>query len=210
MAIYATFFLCEPDRLASSFPGWKPPLTEPVQRERIHPISRELFTVESVEPDWDDFDPDCLTLPEYQVVLIVGDYRDYLEQRLLPTVQALPHWCGKGLTCVELEPLVDAALGVQETSLEIPLYAHPLFSGYLNAFPDAFVARLRSADQAALQAIAQEWAKRMSTPDFTHSVNGDRLHDDWTTEDALRLLTPIAQLVAEGAERDSLYLLNEW
>ncbi|PQO45783.1 hypothetical protein [Blastopirellula marina] len=210
MAIYATFFLCEPDRLASGFPGWKPPLPQPVERERIHPISRELYTIETCEPDWDDFDPDCLSLPEYQVVAIEGDCRDYLEQRLLPTVQSMPHWCGKGLTSDELGPLVAAALDAREISLTTPLYAHPLFAGCLNEFPDAFVATLRSADQPALQAIAQEWAVRMSTPEFTHSVSGERLYDDWKMEDALGLLAPIAKLVTEGTERHSLYLLNEW
>ncbi|TWT29987.1 hypothetical protein [Blastopirellula retiformator] len=210
MAIYSTYFLCKPNELPAAFPGWKPPLPDPVVRTQINPYTREAHTVTSQEPDWDDFDPDLVDQQSPQVVAIEGDFQSYLESRLPSVVRALPHRCSKGLTNCELEPLVAADLGELEVELEIPLYAHPLFSACLNQFPARFVDHLRTADEPELGDLAQAWAARMSTPDYTHNVDGERLYDDWDPADARRLMTPIVELAVECAAGQSLYLMNEW
>lgn len=209
MAFYSTFFLSEPDKLQRGFPGWKLPLPEPVTRKSFNPFTREEITITTRAPEWEDFDPRNMEMPEYQVVAIDGDYETYLEQRIPPFVQSQPHWCAKNLTSVELEPLVACASGVEKTTLQTPLYAHPSLGSGMNQFPEEFVTQLKTADNACLHSLASLWAARMSTPEHTHSVSGTRISDDWTIEDALSLLNPIAALVKRQSDGQALYLLME-
>lgn len=210
MAIYSTFFLAEPSQLPIAFPDWKAPLPEPVTRTTVNPFTREEMTTTTREPEWDDLDPDSMEFPEPQVVAVQGDYRTYLEQRIPPFVRSQPHCCAKNLTLVELEPLIAAATGAADLRLESPLYAHPALSCGLEEFPDDFLIRLKSAKDADLVTIAQQWATTMSTPAYTHSVSGDRLSDGWSCDDALILLKPIADLVKQHAVGQVLYLLTEF
>lgn len=209
MAIYSTFFLSEPVQLPAGFPGWKLPLPEPVTRKLINPFTREEMTITTRAPEWDDFDPENMEMPEYQVVAIEGDYQTYLQQRIPPFVQSRLHWCAKNLTSVELEPLVAVVLDDDEIRLESALYAHPSLGCGIEQFPDDFVARIKTAGDSSLHAVAEKWAARMSTPEHTHAVSGERLEDDWTVDDALTILKPIVELARKQADGQSMYLLME-
>jgi hypothetical protein len=208
MAIHSTFFLCDPAQLPTRFPGWKLPLPEPVTRKSIDPFTREEITITTRAPEWDDFDPAEMRL-DYQVVAIYGDYETYLEQRIPPFVQSQPHWCTNNLTGVELKPLVAVASGIEETELESALYAHPSLGAGIEQIPSDFVAHLKAADDSSLRAIAEKWATRMSTPEYTHSVSGNRLYNDWAVDDALSILMPIAALAGQQTGDQSMYLLWE-
>jgi len=209
LAIYSTFFLAEPNQLPSAFPDWKLPLAEPLTRTSVNPFTREEVTITTRAPEWEDFDPEHVDFPERQVVAMEGDYQTCLENRIPPFVQSQPHWCGKNLTNVELEPLVAAATGIDDPELESALYAHPALACGSEQCPDEFVARLKSLADSDLNAIAKQWAARMSTPEYTHSVSGDRISDDWSLEDAVSLLNPMAQLARRHTDGQSLYLLIE-
>ena len=209
MAIYSTFFLCDPRKLPSGFPDWKSPLPAPVTRKTLNPFTRQEVSITSCAPEWDDCDLDEMEMPEYQVVAVEGDYGEYLNGRIPTFVQSQPHRCTKNLTTVEMEPLVAAALGVETISLPSALYAHPSLGSSIEAFPDALVAKLKSMDNAAVQSLAEKWATRMSMPEFTHSVNGNRLYDDWAVDDALELLVPIVDLAKLQSPEQTMYLLIE-
>ncbi len=214
MAIYSTFFLCEQDALAPAFPEWKLPLPEPVERTAVDPFTGDEMTITTRAPEWEDFDPENfdpedMELPEPEVVAIDGDYATYLEGRIPEFVRAQPHQCGKNLTSMELEPLIALALGVDEVRLESALYAHPLSASGLEQIPGDFVNAMKNADDAALQTLAEKWAAHMSTPDYTHSLDGEQLSEGWTTEDALSQLMPIAELARQQTGNQSMYLLIE-
>lgn len=209
MAIYTTFFLCEPSELCIAFPGWRLPCAEPVRRARLNPFTGEEITVETREPDWDDVESVEESVPQWTAVEIQGDYETYLERRIPEFVQSHPHWCAKGLTTVELEPLILAATG-EEKELQMPLHAHPSANACLEEFPAEFVTKLKAADESALTSIAESWAKEMSTPDYTHNGIGERIYDDWTVEDALRAVRPLVELVRRHVDGQSMYLLSEW
>lgn len=209
MAIYTTFFLGEPRQLLAALPGWKLPLPRPVTRRSINPFTREEIMITTREPEWDDFDPESMEIPEYQVVAIEGDYETYLEQRIPSYVQSQPHWCAKNLTSVELDPLIAAAIGTDDARLETALYAHPSLGTAIEQFPDAFVAQLKTAGDASLRSLAEKWAARMSTPEFTHSVSGVRLSDGWTVDDALGILKPLVELAKQQTINQSMFLLIE-
>ena len=209
MAIHSTVFLSEPEQLPIEFPGWKPPLSEPVIRRSVNPFTREEITITSRAPGWDDFDPGEIELSEYQVVPVSGDYGTYLEQRLPPFVRSTPHCCTKNLTSIEIEPLVAAAGVTKESKLTSALYAHPSLGAAIEQFSGIFVDRLRNADDLTLRSVAKSWAERMSTPDHTHSASGERLQDDWSVDDALGLVEPIAKLARQCGDRQSMYLLTE-
>lgn len=49
----------------------------------------------------------------------------------------------------------------------------------------------------------------MSRPEHTHSRLGRRLAPDWTTADAMAILTPLAGLAAKVEAGQALYLLIE-
>ena len=209
MAIYSTFFLSAPEQLHSGFPGWKLPLPQPVTRSTINPFTLEKMTIETRAPEWDDVDPDDLPFPDMAVVAIEGDYQAYLEQRLPPFIQSQPHWCSKGLTLVELDPLIGIVTGIDEKRLETPLYAHPSLGSWIAQFPSDFFEHLTAAEEAAITAVAEKWAATMSTPEYTHSMDGNRLSEGWTVEDASGILSNITELARRQEPGQSLYLLTE-
>ena len=202
---YTTFFLCQSDQLPGGFPGWKPP---PVKRTVINPFTRQEMEITTDEPEW-DADPSGTPMPEFAVANIQGDYATYLENRIPRFVQSQPHWCGKNLTLIELQPLVRAVLQAPDLILRSPLFAHPASNSLLLEVPLEFVSILARATDADLQDLARSWAEAMSTPSRTHSVGGQRLRDDWTHEDALRCLMPIVALSREQTGTQRLYLLWE-
>jgi len=167
------------------------------------------MTITSDAPEWDDLSSADMEMPERQVVAGKGDYETYLEQRIPPFVQSQPHWCAKNLLSVELEPLVTTAIDKEEAKLETALYAHPSLGTEIEQFPDGFLLRVKDADDSLLRSVARNWAACMSTPEFTHSINGERLSDDWTVDDALRILESIAELARQHTDGQSMYLLTE-
>jgi hypothetical protein len=138
-----------------------------------------------------------------------GDYEEYLEQRIPSFVKATPHWCTKGLTSFELEPLVNL-VSEDERRFTARLYAHPSLSAALEQVPDELSAFLQFASASRLRDLAEQWANAMSVPERTHSGGGVRVQDDWSTEDALESLTPLAQLARQMQEEHSMYLLTEY
>lgn len=209
MAIYTTFFLCEPPELPAAFPAWKLPLPQPVSRTRVDPFTGEEMTVETRAPEWEDMDPNNMPMPEMDVVPVKGDYETFLQERIPQFVQSKPHWCAKDLTSVELGPLVTATTGPEERPLETALFAHPFSSAGIEQFPNGFVAHLQAADESALNAISEKWAAEMSTPDYTHSVSGERIQDDMTVDEALSVVRPLAQLAKKQQDAQTMYLLTE-
>ena len=108
MAIYSTFFLCKPQVLQSGFPGWRPPLPEPISRQVKNPFTGEMMTIKTRVPEWPEDAEDDLD-KRIGVVVGQGRYEDYLEGRLPQFVRGQSHWCAKNLTQVELDPLGEAA-----------------------------------------------------------------------------------------------------
>jgi hypothetical protein len=203
MAVYTTFFLCQPKDLLRGFPGWRLPLARPVRREVRDPFTGEVRVIETREPDWPqgaDAEPE----QEYRVVAIEGRYEDYLEGRLPPFVHGCPHWAAKGLTVVELTPLFKAA-GV-EAGMACPIYGPPSSGALVQQLPPAFFAKLGSLDQ---KSIAKRWAAAMSTREYTHSVSGVKLNDGWTAKEALEILRPLVALAREAEAGQQMYLLME-
>ena len=49
----------------------------------------------------------------------------------------------------------------------------------------------------------------MSTPEFTHSVNGERLYNDWNVEDTMEILQPLVDLAKQQTDGQSMFLLME-
>ena len=166
MAVYTTFFLCRPDELPGGPPGWRPPLAKPVRREFRNPFTGELSVVETREPEWPEGEGEGPER-EYRVIALEGRYEDYLEGRLPAFVGSCPDWAAKGLTELELKPLLKAA-GL-EGSLEHAIYSPPWSGAVVQQLPPEFLDRLPSLDQKSL---AKRWAAAMSTPEHTHSVSG--------------------------------------
>src|SRR4051794_24414788 len=108
MATYTTFFLASADELATGFPSWKAPLPVPVERSMRNPFTGKTTTIMTSEPEWTD-EAEPIVPPQKTVVAIEGDYGDYLESRLPAFVRARAHWATKGLTELELGPLLMAA-----------------------------------------------------------------------------------------------------
>jgi hypothetical protein len=209
MAIYSTIFLAPAEDLAGEFPRWKIPLAEPLTRTFVHPLFKEEVTVTSREPEWAGNDPSVFTLPEYNVVAIQGDYGAYLEARLPAFIRERAHWCGKGLTSVELDPLIAVAMGSDAEKLEPALFAHPSVGAGLDVFPHGFVDIMASANEFTMRQLAQRYAAFMSKPEFTHSVSGQRLQPDMTLEDGLSLLRPIHGVANQRNHAERMYLLVE-
>jgi hypothetical protein len=203
MAIYTTFFLCRPEELPGGFPGWRLPLAKPVRRKVRNPFTGEVSVVESREPEWPDEAGDEAER-EYQVVEIEGSYEDYLEGRLPPFVRSCPHWAAKGLTEVELDPLLKAT-GVNG-SMECAIYSPPSSGAVVQQLPAEFLAKLGTLDQ---KAVAKRWAAAMSTPEHTHSVTGVKLSDGWKPSEALEILKPLVALARRTTAGQQLYLLTE-
>lgn len=207
MAIYTTFFICDPQELATGFPGWLPPLPMPVKRQFCNPFTGMTTTVETREPEWTEGENFGMIDQEYSVVAAKGSYEDYLESRIPPFVQQQqPHWAAKGLTDVEMSSPAQS-LRV-EGRFERPLYSPPSLGAVLQEFPSEFVRKLGSLDQFVLPAVAEKWAEIMSTPDYTHSVSGEKLNDGWTLSEAMEVLQPLTDLARRGPGQ-RMYLLIE-
>jgi hypothetical protein len=207
MAVYTTFFVCEPQELVAVFPGWRLPLPTPVRREFKNPFTGKTTVVETREPNWPD-DEDAEEIDrERLVVAAKGNYEDYLESRLSSFIRAQPHWCSKNVTQVELKPLGQTA-GV-EMLLECPLYGPPSLGAMLQQVSPSLCERLLAFDGAGLAAVARAWAMAMSAPEYTHSVTGIKLSDGWTTSEAMSLLKPIADLARQAVGEKGMYVLTE-
>jgi hypothetical protein len=204
MAVYTTFFLCEPTTLVDGFPGWRVPLEEPVRREIRNPFTGELMVIQSREPEWPENNMDEVPDLNYQAITIEGSYEDYLEARLPPFVHRHPHWAAKELTPAELEPLLDI-LDVQGR-LEPAIYSPPLSGNAIEEFPAEFLAKLKSIDA---RAAAERWAAALSTPEYTHSVSGVKLSGGWTAREAFDILKPIVSLGLKATPAQRMYLLTE-
>ena len=203
MAIYTTFFLARPEELTSGFPGWKPPLPAPVRREYRHPFTKQLISVETREPEWPAEEASG-AMPQFRAVAIQGRYEDYLENRLPPFVRQQQHWAAKGLTDLELEPLLRA-IGFG-TDLDTPLYAPRSSGAVLREFPANFIPTLIKSDRLG---VARQWAAEMSTPERTHSVSGNKLSNGWTTQQASQILDPLIALAQKADSGQRIYLLIE-
>ena len=119
--------------------------------------------------------------------------------------ESQPHWRMKNLTTDELAPLVRIVTDWEDAKMT-PI---GIGSGALDAFPPEFIDRLRTADEFSIRRIAQEWAKVMSTPQYTHSVTGKRVEEDWTVETALSVLEPVIELAKKCGDGELVYLLVE-
>lgn len=203
MAVYTTFFLCRPEALPGGFPGWQLPLSKPVRRKVRNPFTGEQLVVESREPDWPD-EPGDESAREYRVVAGAGRYEDYLEGRLPPFVRECPHWAAKGLTDLELAPLLEV-VGVPG-AMEHPIYSPPSSGAVVQQFPAEFLSKLGSLDQ---KTIAKRWAAAMSTPEHTHTISGLKLSDGWEASDAEAILKPLVALACRAPAGHYLYLLIE-
>jgi hypothetical protein len=206
MGIYTTFFLCEPAGLDGGFPDWLPPLAEPVRHEVRDPFTDELLVVETRVPEWPDNqeDADAEGDGEYRAIAIEGSYEDYLEDRLPSFVRSCPHWAAKGLTDIELAPLLEA-VGLT-ASMEQPIYAPPWYGEMVQQLPAGFLDKLLSLNQ---QEVARQWAAAMSTPEDTDWVPAPELSDEWTAGGALELLQQLVGLAKKANARQQMYLLTE-
>ena len=207
MAIYSTFFVYAVDQLAQAFPGWKPPLPEPVPRSFTNPFTGQATTQLTREPTWDE-DEELDEEPGAVVVEIEGDYARYLEGRLSPAVAAVPHWCAKGLTNLELDGL-NEALGLSGASCEDALFCTPSRGAVLLGLAPAITTALVAARAAELPVRATRWAAVMSRPEHTHSQLGRRVAPDWTPGDAMAILAPLVAVAAKVGPGQGLYLLIE-
>src|SRR6185503_2794699 len=105
------------------------------------------------------------------------------------------------LTNVELDALGELIDG--QPALVDTLFAHPSRNAYLQMFRESIVHELLNAPRP----LAQKWAVRMSAPEYTHSADGStRLEDDWSVDDALNILGPLAELATKASPDHRLYL----
>ena len=207
MAIYSTLFLASSGDLSSLFPGWKQPLTEP--REIVHrnPFTGEERIITSTQPDWEDEAE--AKLPELNVAVIEDNYLDYLEKRIPNTIQAIPHICSKGFTHIEYEPL-SKKLGIVPL-LEPAFYGPPSAGAVVMVFNDPFQEKLADLDEVEATDIAMHWAKEMSSPQYTHTEEGEQIADGWTTDFAISILGPLKTIAMDGWHNKlNLYLLIEY
>jgi hypothetical protein len=203
MAVYTTFFLCEPAELLEGFPGWQMPLEQPVRREIRNPFTGEFMVIESREPQWPDDDVEIPAL-NYHAITIEGSYEDYLESRLPPFVRQRPHWAAKGLTLVELNPLIEI-IGVNG-EMGPALFSPPSSGNDVEGFPADFLTKLPTLDAPT---VAERWAAALSTPGHTHSASGRKVSDGWSTNDALVVLNPLMALSVKRTGAQEMYLLTE-
>jgi len=180
MAMYSTLFVAEPASLEHGFRHW----LDPDDRWDGH---RDLHAGGSV-----------------------ASYPSYLEERIPAFVQGQVHWCSKNLSSVELNPLIRVVTEIGSSELESAILFPERVSAILEAFPVSFGEKLQRAGEFAIRQLAAKWAAVMSTPQFTHSVSGVRVEDDWTSKTALALLQPIVDLLRKRTDHETLYLLVEY
>lgn len=207
MAIYSTIFVADEASLVGGFAGWKPPLAVPVKRTMVNPFTGESMEVETQEPTWETT---AEPIKPYKAVITqVGEnYDEYLEGRTSGFVRSCPHWCSKNLTSIEIAPLVREAIG-DGPLLQVAMYAPPEIVAGLERFPAAFIEFLNSCTPASLQSLSSRWAAAISTPDYTHAIDGVRIKDDWDAAFALSLLEPIAGIARRAISGQTMFLLTE-
>ncbi len=203
MAIYSTFFLAKPTQLLAAFRGWKPALPAPVCRQFRNPFTKQLVETFTREPEWSEEDSP-FNPQEYRVAEIRGSYPDFLDSRLPQFVRDNPHWAAKGLSSIELEPLLTI-IGVNP-NLESPIYAPPSSAATLHESPPQWVPTLMQIDP---REISKQWAAELSTPEHTHAATGAKLSDGWTTDQASQILNAIVSLAQTAASDQRMYLLIE-
>jgi hypothetical protein len=208
MALYSTFFLCEPERLAKGFPDWLPPLPKPVRRKVKNPFTGQPMTIETTAPEWPRDSGAENTATEFSIVAGKGRYEDYLEDRLPAFVRRQPHWCSKGIMNLELDELGETF--ELKPAVEDALFSPPSWGGaqVWHVRPELLTALLALGDEE-LEARARRWAEAMSTPNHTHTVSGDKISDGWKPSDALRILQPLITLARKAAQGQALYLIIE-
>jgi hypothetical protein len=138
-------------------------------------------------------------LPSRQVVRITGDYGDYLEGRAYPFAVSKPHWCGKGVTSVELESLHLALThATVEAFMEKPaLIAPHSVPASLDLLPDELV-----------HALA-----KLETSDYSELLPALAHDEAWAAseEDSRRVLRHLVGLSVDAtATARNVYLLTEW
>jgi hypothetical protein len=207
MAIYSTFFVCGQQELSSGFPGWRPRLPKPVRRKVKNPFTGEMTTIETRTPEWSDEEESESLNRGYQIVVIEGNYEDYLEGRLRPFIRARPHWCAKGFTQVELNPL-GQAVGI-EPALEDALFSPPSSGALLQQLRPDLLSKLLALDKKGVKAIGEHWAATMSTPRYTHSVTGKKISAGWSAAEAMAILEPILEIAQQVTGQQGMYLLIE-
>jgi hypothetical protein len=207
VAIYSTIFVADETSLVGGFAGWKPPLAVPVKRTMVNPFTGESMEVETEEPTWETT---AEPTDPYRAIIthVVESYDEYLEGRISDFVRSCPHWCSKNLTSIEIAPLVREAIGGGPL-LQVAMYAPPEIVAGLERFPTAFIECLNSCTPACLQSLASRWAASISTPDYTHTIGGVRIKDDWDAASALSLLEPIAGLARRAISGQTMFLLTE-
>lgn len=196
MAIYTTFFVSTATELAAGLSGWKRPRARPVRVEKRNPLTGATYTEESREPDWPAGAAEE-PAPTLRVKAIRGKYADYLDGRLRPFVRSCPHWAAKGVTSVEVEPLLDV-LGLP-ADWEPVLYPPPGSGALLQQLPSGVIAALRTADRDEL---AARWAEALAESEL--------VDDGWTAAAARSILDPLAALAEATPARRRMYLLTEW
>lgn len=206
MAVYTTFFLCEPEALPGGFPRWRLPLAQPVERKVKNPGTGETSVIQTREPEWSADLGDGLDR-EYKIASMAGSYQAYLEGRLLPFIRGCPHWAAIGLTQVELQPLLHAT-SVQ-APLESAIYSSPSSSAMVLQIPSDLLAKLGALDRSGLESIAEHWSKTLSAPEFTHSKSGERISDGWTLGNALETIQAVVSLARKSTDAQRLYVLVE-
>jgi hypothetical protein len=201
MAIYTTLFLSQPSELPDGFPGWRLPLAQPIRRETRNPFTGRVVVIETREPEWPS-DAGREQGKGPQVVVTKGSYNTYLERRLPPFVRQCPHWAAKGVTEVELNPLVEA---VGETgAFECALHSPPSSGALLQQFPTDVLGRLRQLSPPQVKEVATRWAAIMSDPE--HIEPGS---EGWSPADAMGILRPLVELARKATVDQKLYLLIE-
>jgi hypothetical protein len=206
VAIYTTFFLCDPKQLPEGFPGWQLPLEQPRRRLVSNPFKGELAEIETDEPDWSD---DAKTVQIYTKLSAsaITDFQDFLEARLCPFVRRQPHWATKGLTEVELTPLARV-VGVN-FPMSTALYAPPAAGGIVQNVPAELLLKLLALRSSDLEPTAMKWATTLSNREFTHSTTGIRISTGWTPEEAVDALNSIVGLARRADSGQRMYLLTE-
>lgn len=207
MAIYSTFFVCNPDELAGGFCGWKPPLVQPVWRDVTNPFTGKTMTIESRYPEWPDADTEDEIARDRVVVGVQGRYEDYLEGRLPAFVRERPHGCLKDLTEIELNALGEAT--EFEPTVEDALYSPPEVGAVIQRLHPGLLSSLTRLDEGGVTRIAERWAENMSEPEHTHSVAGVKVKEGWATSDASSILQTILRLARQSAGKQAVYVLIE-
>jgi hypothetical protein len=207
MAIYTTFFLCQPNDLPEAFPGWKPPLPAPVRRTVRNPFNGKEMTIETRAPEWPEDAEPYEEEQEYEVVEGEGKYEDFLEARIPNSVRMRPHWCAKNIMKIELGELINA-IGLR-VEVEPALYCPPSIGASVVRIPSELLAKLLPMDDEGLKLLAKRWAEAMSTPKHTHTPGGLKISDGWKLVDTLEILSPLVKLARQAAAGQGMYLLIE-